>query len=157
MWRLKLNPNKCKHFRMSLKRQPVIKTYFIENSALESVQTIRDLGVVLDEALTFGPHIDSCVKKANRFLGLLFPSFQKIGRRNSLNISSIKVSYCAHVRSILEYGSVIWAGAAKSHLDRMDRIQHKFLLWLDHQSGIASSSLSYSDLLLKFRMMSLHS
>ena len=31
---------------------------------------------------------------------------------------------------MLEYGSVIWAGAAESHTARIDRVQHKFLMWL---------------------------
>ena len=156
-WGLKLNPSKCKHFRMTLKKRPVAKNYSIGDSVLEYVSTIRDLGVILDETLTFGPHIDSCVKKANRFLGLLFRTFQKAGRRHSLNVSSVRVSYFAHVRSILEYGSVIWAGAAKTHLERLERVQHKFLIWLDYQDATVSASLSYSDLLQKYRMMSLDS
>ena len=157
LWKLNLNPSKCKHFRMSLKKQPVTKSYFIDDSALENVSRIRDLGVILDETLTFGPHIDSCVKKANRFLGLLFRSFQKVGQWNTLNVASVRTMYYAHVRSVLEYGSVVWAGAANSHLDRIERVQHKFLLWLDYHSGVTSSSLDYSDLLIKFRMISLRS
>ena len=36
----------------------------------------------------------------------------------------------AHVRSIMEFGSVIWGGVAKTHLSRLERIQHKFFMWL---------------------------
>ena len=38
-------------------------------------------------------------------------------------------AYCANVRSVLEYGSVVWGGAAKTHMDRIERVQHKFLMW----------------------------
>ena len=35
------------------------------------------------------------------------------------------VAYKAHVRSVLEYGSVIWSGAAVTHLGRLERLQHR--------------------------------
>ena len=68
IWRLNLNPGKCKYFRMTLKSKPVQTTYFIDDTALDQVETIRDLGVILDEKLTFGPHVYSC-EQANRALG----------------------------------------------------------------------------------------
>ena len=71
-WKLNLNPAKCNSFRMTLKTKPLETTYYeIENTALEHVNTIRDLGVILDTKLTFGPHGDVTVKKANRALGVL--------------------------------------------------------------------------------------
>ena len=48
---------------VSEKKQPVTKAYFTDDSALENGSRIRDLGIILDETITFGPHIDSCVKK----------------------------------------------------------------------------------------------
>lgn len=157
VWKLNLNPTKCKSFRMTLKKLPIQSIYFVGNTALEHVDTIRDLGVILDQKLTFGAHIDNTVKKANRALGLLIRSFQKSKARGYFNPSSIRVSYFAHVRSVLEYCCVIWAGAAKVHLDRLERIQHKYLMWLNHHCPrqAASISLSYSDLLEHFRMTSL--
>ena len=61
---------------MSLKKSPIVTTYFVGNTALEHVDTIRDLGVILDKKLTFQPHVDHIVKKANRVLGLLIRSFR---------------------------------------------------------------------------------
>lgn len=65
-------------------------------------------------------------------------------------------AYYSNVRSVLEYGSVIWAGAADTHTVRIDRVQHKFLIWLlsNTVSGHAVS-LEYSDLLKHFRIASL--
>ena len=60
------------------------------------------------------------------------------------------------IPSILEYGSVIWAGAADTHTARIDRVQHKFIMWLLSYtlSGYAPS-LSYANLLHHFRLPSL--
>ena len=160
-WKLQLNPTKCKSFRMTLKKLPVQTTYFVGNTALEHVDTIRDLGVILDEKLTFAPHVDSIVKKANKFLGLLIRSFQKArgerGAGGGIDLSSVRASYCAHVRSVLEYCSVIWAGAAQVHLNRVERVQHKYLMWLN-AIGLrqrACDSLAYEDLLLHHRTASI--
>ena len=67
-------------------------------------------------------------------------------------------AYVSNVRSILEYGSVIWAGAAETHTVRIDRVQHKFLIWLlSYTTSGHSRSLEYSDLLNHFQIPSLAS
>ena len=98
------------------------------------------------------------VSKANRNLGLLFRSFQTSGKKAKFSRNSLTCAYFSNVRSILEYGSVIWAGAAETHTVRIDRVQHKFLIWLltNTYSGHATS-LAYEDLLKHFRMPSLAS
>ena len=163
LWGLQLNPSKCKSFRMTLKKHPIQTTYFVGSTALEDVETIRDLGVILDTKLTFEPHVDGSVKKANRALGLIIRSFQKLKNERraagNISLSSVRTAYCAHVRSVLEYCSVVWAGASETQLGRIERIQHKFLMWfnslnLQHNS---SESLLYDDLLSHYNTVSLKS
>ena len=69
-------------------------------------------------------------------------------------MSSVLTSYYAHVRSNLEYCCVIWNGAADAHTDRISRIEHKFLIWLNAHCRDRSASLSYADLLRHFRLTS---
>ena len=158
-WKLNLNPEKCKSFRMTLKKRSIQSTYFIENIPLEHVTVIRDLGVILDEKLTFGPHVDMTVKKANRALGVLFRSFQTLKSHGHFNKGAVLAAYYAHVRAVLEYCSVIWNGMAKTHSERIEKIQHKFLIWLNSRVSSHSSihSISYPDLLKHFKISSLHS
>ena len=156
-WKLSLNPAKCKSFRMTLKTKPILTTYYAKNTALEHVNSIRDLGVTLDTKLTFGPHIQSIVMKANRALGGLIRSFQMAAPRGHLNTSAVLTSYFANVRSVLEFCSVIWGGAAAVHTDRVDRVQHRFLTWLNAHSRSRSPSMSYATLLKHFKTCSLAS
>lgn len=153
-WNLKLNSSKCKSFRMTLRTRPIHATYQIDGTELEHLEQIRDLGVILDTKLTFGPHVDSTVKKASRALGVLIRSFQKSNPRGHLSERSVIASYCAHVRSIMEYCSVIWGGAASSHVVRLERTEHKFLMWLNAHVRRQSSSLLYRDLLKHFNLAS---
>ena len=157
-WGLTLNPVKCKSFSMTLRRAPVQSRYSINGTELDHVTEIRDLGVTLDTKLTFGPHVSDIVRRGNRALGLLIRSFQVGSRSSKFNKGSLLAAYFANVRSILEYCSVIWTGAAKSHTVRVDRVQHKFLIWLiAHTNAGRTDSLSYDHLLHHFRIPSLAS
>ena len=113
---------------------------------------------MLDTKLTFASHVNNVVSRANRSLGLLFRSFQTSTSGSKFNRNALMCAYVSNVRSILEYGSVIWAGAAETHTVRIYRIQHKFLIWLlSYTNSGHSRSLEYSDLLNHFQISSLAS
>ena len=155
-WKLNLNPSKCHSFRMTLKRTPIQTTYNIQHCDLNHVEKVRDLGVWLDTKLTFAVHIDVIVGKANRALGVLIRSLQTGRTAGRLQTGPILAAYFGNIRSILEYGCVIWGGAAPTHLKRLDRIQHKFLSWLSYaHTSRPAFSLSYHDLLKQFKVSSL--
>ena len=135
-WQITLNPTKCFHLRLSLKTKPLPVRFSIGGTQLSLVPSMRDLGVIIDSKLNFSDHVDFIVKRGNRALGLLIRSLQDV--RGGYSKGGVIAAYYANVRSILEYGSVLWAGAASSHLDRLERIQHKFL-WLP--SGYQARSL----------------
>ena len=157
-WGLTLNPSKCKSFTITLRRAPVQTPYFIDATKLEHVGEIRDLGITLDTKLTFAAHVGNIVSRANRSLGLLFRSFQTGTRRSKFNRNALVCAYFSNVRSILECGSVIWAGAAETHTVRIDRVQHKFLIWLiSNTASGQATSLAYNDLLNHFHLPSLAS
>ena len=155
-WRLNLNASKCKSFKITLKNNCIQSTYSINGTVLENVTKIRDLGVVLDQKLTFSYHIDHITCKANRALGLLIRTFQSASPRCKLNKRALLAAYYANVRSVLEYCSVIWGGAAKSHVVRVERIQHKFLMWLATHAESRCTSLEYSHLLSFYNVSHLH-
>ena len=142
---------------MTLKRKPILATYKIQLCTLEHVEKVRDLGVWLDSKLTFSAHIDFIVGKANRAMGVPIRSLQTGRTAGRLQTGPILAAYFGNVRSVLEYGCVIWGGAAPTHLKRLDRIQHKFLSWLSFFSRTHRpyNSLSYQDLLHQFNVTSL--
>ena len=156
-WQLNLNPQKCNTFTITLKRAPVLHTYQIDNSPLQRVAEVRDLGIILDSKLTFSAHINSIVTKGNRALGLLIRSFRTGLPRQKFNRKALLTAYYANVRSILEYGSAVWSGAAKTHLKRLEKVQHKFLIWLaaNARGTDGSTSVDYKHLLCSFNVSSL--
>ena len=155
-WKLNLNASKCKSFKITLKKNYIKSSYSINGTLLENVTKIRDLGVVLDQKLTFSDHVQYITNKGNRALGLLIRTFQSASPRCELNTKAILAAYNANIRSILEYCSVIWGGAARSHVVRVERIQHKFLMWLAMYSGSRCTSLEYDQLLSRYNMQHLY-
>ena len=87
---------------------------------------------------------------------LLIRSLQTASPRCRMDRKAVIAAYNANVRVILEYCSIVWAGAAKSHLTRLERVQHKFLIWLANRTNAHSDSLNYDDLLGAFGLKSLH-
>ena len=55
----------------------------------------------------------------------------------------------------LEFSSVVWGGAAKTHTSRLERIQHKFLMWLSARCRLADVPLQYDHLLEYFGLSTL--
>ena len=156
-WKLKLNPAKCKAITFTLRTKPVTFDYVIHGTALERVSMIRDLGVLMDSKLTFGPHVDSVVRCANRALGTYLRSLQssRVARGKRFRPAPLITAFNAHVRSVMEFGSVVWAGAANTHLQRLDRVQHKMLMWLTTHSSKPSQNLDYHHLLSHFSVKSI--
>ena len=125
---------------------------------IDRVSVMRDLGVLLDEKLTFADQVDGVVRRANRALGLLIRSFHtgKHGRTFDEAMSKTIIgTFCANVRSILEFCSVIWGGAAATHMHRVETVQHKFLMWLCARCRLQNVPLHYEQLFEYFGMCKL--
>lgn len=158
-WQLKLNPVKCFVISYTLKTRPVTFDYQITHVSLQRKVEARDLGVILDSKLTFARHIDTVVAKSRRMLGLFIRGMQQPRnlRGGALDVRALRTAYFAHVRSLLEYCSVVWAGAAVTHMKRLDRVQHKFLIWLASRSDHPTNCLDYEHLLSHFQVPSIKS
>ena len=83
-WKLSLNASKCKSMSVALKRNPVQYAYTVRGTVLEKLDSMRDLGVILDSKLAFSAHVDSVVSKSRRALGVLMRSFQCCHGQNGL-------------------------------------------------------------------------
>jgi hypothetical protein len=66
-----LNLSKCKTISFTRSSSRIDFVYHLSNCALERVDTISDLGVILDSKLTSTPHIDATVNKASKKLGFI--------------------------------------------------------------------------------------
>ena len=98
---------------------------------------VKIVGLVLTHNLTWGAHVESVYRKANRSLALLRRA------RPVLNDKGLATIYKSFIRSQLEYCCPLWLGAPKTSLARLDRIQVRAVRLLGHKEGIQLQSLAH--------------
>ena len=76
--------------------------YELENQVLEHVFEEKDLGTIIDNALTFENHIESKINTANALVGQIRRTF------TFLNKNIVIKLYTALVRHYLEYSQAVW-------------------------------------------------
>lgn len=138
---ISLNINKCSFMNFSRLKIPLTYEYKADNHILPQVKIVKDLGVTFDGALRFNDHIDFICNKAFRLLGFICRSLKDFS-----NINCFKTLYCSLIRSVLEYASVVWTPYYDKHIDRIERIQKKFLRIIAHKMNIPYDEINYSDL-----------
>ena len=141
---MNFNVKKCKIMKISKKLQPLTSSFLLENSELEEVKEFKDLGVITNHHLSWNPHIDHVVSKANRMLGLIKRTCKGLDDPKTL-----RTLYCSLVRSNLEYCSVVWSPYTKRNIDKLERVQRRATRF------ILKSDDSYDIRLKKLNLMSL--
>lgn len=147
-WLLRFHPEKCSMLRVALKERPK-NTYLMHDSNLGEVTLAwqkeeKDLGVKVDERLTFQNEIDSRVKKANTIVGLIRRTF------THLNANTFKKLYKALVRPHLEYGASVWSPHLQRNIKKIETVQRRATKQIP-----GFRHLTYEERLLSLKLQSL--
>ena len=164
---LLFNESKCKAQRVTRKKKPVVTDYTIKSKVVETVETERDLGVLVTDNLTWNNHVRYQTSRANKLLGYI--------RRNTNFIKTLKVRrlmYLTLVRPLLGYATQVWAPQAIGLIQSIERVQRratKYILKLPFITEISYSSRlkilnllpltywhEYLDLMFFFKMTNGH-
>lgn len=85
---LHLNLSKCQVLTCSLKKIWINYRYNLNNVIIERISQKKDLGIILDDKLSFKPHIDHIISKSNSMLG-----FIKRNTREFSDLLTLKTIY----------------------------------------------------------------
>lgn len=143
-----LNTDKCFTITYTRKRNPINSNYKLCGKVLSKVNEIRDLGVVLDAKLTYIPHIENILSKAFKFLGFIL----RVGKPFN-SAFTYKVLYNSYVRSRLEFASSVWNPYQKVHIEKIERLQKKFIKSLEYRLG--NAHIDYENSLKSHKLFSL--
>lgn len=147
---MELNTTKCSHIKFTRKINPIPSTYNIEGVTLNEVEVVKDLGILLDRKLTFATHTEYVISRVSKLLGFIIRNGRSFKRPQT------KISlYNSLVRSIIEYGSVVWRPHYATHTLRIERIQKRFARHLAYSMGIPCKRTAYVAMLERFKMVSL--
>ena len=90
-----------------------------QNILLDRKDSFKDLGVVIDEKLTFREHMHDKINKAYAMLGIIKRNF------NYLTVNSFVLLYKCMVRSHLDYCSSIWVPYKKGDIELLEKVQKR--------------------------------
>ena len=121
-WLLKFNTNKCSV--MHLGRTNPKHTYNMRDNdgmyqKLEETEVEKDLGVYVDNKLSFHQHVNTAVNKATRILGVI----KRTVTSRSKNI--VKRLYTTLVRPTLEYGNAPRTTQYIGDMDKIEKVQRR--------------------------------
>ena len=78
-WLLKLNISKCKILSLGRNVDKSYQHFILDNNNityLEHKDSFKDLGIIIDEKLSFKEHINEKISKAFAMLGIIKRNFQ---------------------------------------------------------------------------------
>lgn len=119
---LSFNFDKCYYVCFHRIHNIILYDYSICSETLRKVDEILDLGVIFDSKLSFDSHLNYIIPKSYSLLAFV--------KRNSMDFKdpcTRSILYCSFVRSTLEYASIVWCPNGKVNIDRLERIQKKFI------------------------------
>ena len=92
--------------------------YNLLGQEISKVKDEKDIGVVIDEELSFDKHICDKVNKANSIFAVL-KTFR------NLNADIFLPLYKTLVRTHLDYASSVWAPYKKKYIDKIESVQKR--------------------------------
>ena len=120
LWQLTVNTDKCTSLRLSNQPSATASHYCINNIQLSHTSNTRDLGIIIDNKLSYNCHIESICNKAAQRSGILFRGF--VCRDQNF----LRKAYITYIRPLVEYSTIIWNPVLKKHIDSLEKIQRKF-------------------------------
>lgn len=120
-----VNVRKCNVISFCRKRNTTVFDYKMSTSSINRVETVKDLGILLDSKLNFNQHVSATTAKAFAVLGFIKRNTQQFE-----DVYCLKALFCSLVRSKLEYGVLVWAPYHAVQSSRIERIQRNFLRYV---------------------------
>ena len=127
-WNLNLNKDKCAVIRFSSSAKLIPNSsYILLNSQVKFAQTHCDLGIMVDERLTWSKHYNYISQKAYHSLHLLFRTID-----STASVSLKKHLYLELVRSQFVYCSQLWRPRLIKDIKSIERIQRRATKFILH-------------------------
>ena len=121
---MSLNVDKCKVLNIARNKKFTDYKYNFNtiNSgvvALERVDSMKDLGVIVDSELSFKNHVHEKINKAYQMIGIINRNFK------DLDTYSLVLLYKCMVRSHLEYANSVWNPYRVSLIEDIEKVQKR--------------------------------
>ena len=116
---LKINPRKCKYITFSRKKSPASPSIHIMDTPIQQVTSLKYLGFILTQDLSWTEHMKLACSRARRKLGFIYRNFYKY----TSNHATLSTLYKSYVRPILEYGALVWDPYLAKDINMVESVQ----------------------------------
>ncbi len=123
-WGFKFSVDKTKIMFFTRKKIGSEVKINLYNQELERVKHFTFLGIWFDERVTWVVHIQNIVNKCKKIINTMRCL---VGSEWGADRMALKAMYSGLVRSVLDYGCVVYGSAAETSLRKLDNIQHQVL------------------------------
>ena len=122
------------------------KSYiYLENEFLENQDTVKLLGILVDQNLNFEEHINGLLKKGNQKLHALMRI------KSYLTEAKLKLVMKTFIESLFNYCSLIWMGHSRGTNRKINKLQERALRVVYN-----NKSLTFQQLLEKGKSFTIH-
>ena len=118
--KLTLNLEKTEYIFFCARPIKVKPTLEIDNVTLLSVESVKFLGLWLDQNLNWNIHVNKLITRLKRNMHLLRTP------KHLFNKKTLKLIYHAHIQSHIDYGLILWGSmTTQNNLLRVQSVQNK--------------------------------
>ncbi len=142
IWLLPFHPEKCKAVHLGKQKNEF--KYRLGDVGLESSTCEKDLGVQVDDNLSFSRHINEKITKANAIMGVVRRSFRHLDSHIFPKI------FKTMIRPHLEYAAPVWSPYLKNDIIKIERVQRRATKQVPDLKD-----MSYKERLTKLRLPTL--
>ena len=132
-WQMKFNINKCVLLRFMRRHLPLINNYTLNNQTIKSSNTYNYLGILLDNSLSWPPHINNITNKPTRMLNFTKRNLSKCNSKVKSD------AYTTLVRPILECATQVWDPHQQNLIYKLEMAQRRATRWVQSDYSFQSS------------------
>ena len=149
--KLSLNKDKTKYTLFHKVRQkdniPLkLPSRFINDKEMKRVDSIKFLGIMLDEHLTWRNHITTIKNKISKNLGLLYKA------KRVLNMNALKSLYFSFIHSYLNYGNIVLASVTQTKLKKLASKQKQAIRIFENENCNIKESMTKMKILNIYKL-----
>ena len=106
----------------------VLRKFYVNNQVIKRQPSIKFLGILLDENLSWKEHLNLMENKIAKNIGLIYKA------KPYLNKGSLLALYLSYIHSYINYASLIWGSTYRTYLRKINS-QQKPALRLIHNKN----------------------
>ena len=141
--KLPINYNKSTYMLLGAKRrlQDTYELFLnVDDEKIEKVSKQKLLGIVIDEYLTWTPHIDYLCTLSSSKISLLKQLSSYVPKHIQ------KIFYQSYILPLIDYGRITWSATTSSNIERISKLQKRAARIILHAEYLTPSSLMFDEL-----------